>query len=298
MVATAVISASALVAMPNIAAADTGDTVSASEIASALGNTDRKNGSLVEEPVPSKTDADSAAVVSQNGTSIEVPKDPENGVSLQGDGAPEISISLPEADASKDAVKLADGTVAYPGTNSAQAVIPAKDGVQMLTTITNADAPTRYGYKVSVPGGGRVVVSPNNAGAVVLDGAGKPAAVVPAPWAKDTRGTAVPTHFETDGTTLTQVVQHASGSYGYPVVADPKYYSSKHGLLVQFSKKTTRDVLDVGGAVVTGALGLSGWIGAAVGATVWAVARTNRGKCLWLYRDWGSMYWYVWAERC
>jgi hypothetical protein len=299
MVASAVIATGALVALPSNAAADAGDTVSSSEIASALGSTDRLNGSLVEEPVPSSTDADSAAIATQDGTTVEVPKDPEDGVSLQSDGGPEISISLPNADESKDATRLRDGTVAYPGTDgSAQAVIPADGGVQMLTTIAEPTAPTRYDYKVDVPEGGRVEVSPGNAGAVVLDGDGKPVVLVPAPWAKDASGTAVPTHLETDGTTLTQVVEHNAGSYSYPVVADPKYYASKYGFLVQFSKKTTKDVLELGGGVVTGALGVSGWVGAALGVAVWTIARMNRGKCIWVYKDWGSLWWQAWAERC
>lgn len=222
MVASAVIATGALVALPSSAAADTGATVTSSEIAAALGSTDASNGGLVQEPVPSTTDADSAAIVRRENTTIEAPKDPEDGVSLQGDGAPSVTIDLPNADASKDAVRLKDGTVAYPGTDgSAQAVIPTDGGVQMLTTIANADAPTRYDYKVGVPDGGRVELLPDNAGAVVNDGNGNPVVVVPAVWAKDANGTAVPTHFETDGKTLTQVVNHTSGNYAYPVVADP-----------------------------------------------------------------------------
>ncbi|MDX2684102.1 hypothetical protein [Streptomyces scabiei] len=225
MVASAVIATGALVALPSNAAADTGDTVSSSEIAAALGSTDASNGALVEEPVPSKTDTDSAAVVSQSDMSIEVPKNPEDGVSLQSDGAPEVTIDLPNADASKDAVRLKDGTVAYPGTDgSAQAVVPAEGGVQMLTTIANSDAPTRFAYKVDVPDGGRVEVSPDNTQALVFDGQGNITVAVPAVWAKDANGTAVPTHFESDGKTLTQVVNHTSGNYAYPVVADPFWF--------------------------------------------------------------------------
>jgi len=273
MVASAVIAAGALVALPGSAAADSGGTVSSSEIASALTGTDRQNGSLVAEPVPSKTDTDSAAVVKQDGNVFEVPKNPEDGVSLQSDGTPEVSISLPNAEASGDAKRLKDGTVAYPGTDgSAQAVIPTDGGVQMLTTIADKSAPTRYDYKVEVPEGGKVELLPDNAGAVVLDGDGNPVIVVPAPWAKDANGTAVPTRFETDGTTLTQVVEHTSGSYSYPVVADPFFKSliNAIGGCVGWASigqgSATALAKRIGRIVVTKFIPFIGWASCAVGA--------------------------------
>lgn len=44
---------------------------------------------------------------------------------------------------------------------------------------------------------------------------------IPEPWAKDARGTSVPTHFEIRAGNLVQIVEHKSGDYKYPVVADP-----------------------------------------------------------------------------
>jgi len=41
------------------------------------------------------------------------------------------------------------------------------------------------------------------------------------PWARDANGAEVPTHFEIAGTTLTQIIDHRSGPYAYPIVADP-----------------------------------------------------------------------------
>lgn len=44
--------------------------------------------------------------------------------------------------------------------------------------------------------------------------------VAPA-WAVDASGRRVPTRFQLDGDTLIQVVEHASGEFNYPIVADP-----------------------------------------------------------------------------
>lgn len=47
--------------------------------------------------------------------------------------------------------------------------------------------------------------------------------MIDASWALDANGKPVPTHYEVNGTTLTQVVEHAAGT-AYPVVADPSYW--------------------------------------------------------------------------
>jgi len=44
---------------------------------------------------------------------------------------------------------------------------------------------------------------------------------IAAPWAYDATGASVPTHFEVDGSTVTQVIEHQGGDFTYPIVADP-----------------------------------------------------------------------------
>lgn len=42
-------------------------------------------------------------------------------------------------------------------------------------------------------------------------------------WATDANGNDVPTRYELNGSTLTQIVDHQSADVAYPVVADPAY---------------------------------------------------------------------------
>ena len=54
------------------------------------------------------------------------------------------------------------------------------------------------------------------------DGSGTELATVAAPWATDAVGRAIPTHFESDGAQISQVVDLAAVTdIEYPVVADP-----------------------------------------------------------------------------
>ena len=43
----------------------------------------------------------------------------------------------------------------------------------------------------------------------------------PPAWAFDAAGRPVPTWYEWDGESLTQIVEHRAGGYAYPIVADP-----------------------------------------------------------------------------
>jgi hypothetical protein len=96
-------------------------------------------------------------------------------------------------------------------------VVTNDGSLQVNTVIANAEAPIRYDYGLTIPEGGRIV--PAGEAFFVLNADGEPVTVIKAPWAKDANGEDVPTHFELDGTTLTQVVEFSSAS-AFPVVAD------------------------------------------------------------------------------
>lgn len=220
VVTSAAVLATSLTITAGTASAD--DIVTSSEVAVALNSVDSQStNNLVAEPAPASTDADSAAVVSQEGMTTEVPKDPSEGVSVQTEGVSEpITIDLPGADEANNGQQLSNGAVAYPSDNgSASAVVATEVGPQMLITIANPEAPTRYDFTVTGPQGSKVELT-EDGGAVVLNDSGETVLTVPAPWARDAAEVPVPTHFETDGTTLVQVVEH-SENFAYPIVADP-----------------------------------------------------------------------------
>lgn len=196
---------------------------SSSKIENVLEKANRKNNGLIKRAAKSKNDKDSVAIVKNSDSLVDVPKDPEDKISIKLNNSPEIHIGLPNADSAKNASKLPNGTVVFPDNHgSANAVIPTNDGVQMITTISDKSASTRYTYPIEVPSGGEVIIVEN--GAAVLDGKGSPMLVVSSPWAKDAKGADVPTWFETDGSSLTQVIDHKSDDFAYPITADPSFW--------------------------------------------------------------------------
>lgn len=114
-----------------------------------------------------------------------------------------------------------DGTSVYETKQNYSVVpLPYKDGsIQLINVIADSAAPERYDYDFSstTP----VSITLKDGVAVILDVNGDFIGGVTTPWAYDARGVAVPTHFEIAGSTLIQVVEHSSGSYTYPISADP-----------------------------------------------------------------------------
>ena len=73
------------------------------------------------------------------------------------------------------------------------------------------------GYELSL-----IHISEHCEGGLILsDAAGQQLGQVAPPWAVDAAGNDVATHFEVDGTIVTQIVEHNVPGVTYPVVADP-----------------------------------------------------------------------------
>lgn len=154
---------------------------------------------------------------------VTVPDNLSDGVTMTGEDGQVLKIELPHAATAGAATALTDGTVTYPGESSANSIIVSDLAVQMLTTITSADAPRDYAYEVTLGEGQTLALIDD--GAAILNADGSSAIVVGDAWAVDAQGANVPTSYSIDGSTLTQAVDHATRDVTYPVVADPIWFA-------------------------------------------------------------------------
>lgn len=161
-------------------------------------------------------------------------------------------------------------------------------GARISTVIRDSDAPLRYSFPIS--GGSPVIDSDGSVSlevtsgesTLILDG------VVKAPWAYDAEGSPVPTHFEVDGESLVQVVDHTAREFVYPVVADPEWGWEGVILWAYLNKQETRDVAagDVAPVVCAPLLAVAGPVLAALCAantaaiTIKASQAVDRGICI------------------
>lgn len=141
----------------------------------------------------------------------------------------------------EDLVPGDEGTSLFEGTDKgyAVAVQATEGGVRSLVHINSAWASERYEF----PLGGDVASLRLTPGGRVeaLDAQGRTIATASAPWAIDAKGTAVPTRYEINGTTLIQVVEHRGEGYAYGIVADPGwlFYSKCSLAIAQFIAENT-----------------------------------------------------------
>ncbi len=191
----------------------------AGSVESSLNRVESLDSTLLLEP--RGTDAASVIGVSAqlgSGT-VQVPSDLTEGVQIISENDKSVIVSLPFDEDADNAVALDNGAIAFPGKDSSNAVIVSEVGVQMLTTIENKSAPTRFDYEVGLEEGQKLTFL--NGDVVILNADGSVELSVAPAWAVDANGSAIPTAYEIDGSTLTQVVNHVDASTAYPVVADP-----------------------------------------------------------------------------
>ena len=156
---------------------------------------------------------------------------------------------------------------------------------------------------------GSLVVD-SDGGVVALDGSGQVVAAVDAPWARDANGTEVPTRFVVEGSTLTQVVDHATASFAYPITADPAVWSW-WGVTYYLNKRETGLVV-LGMIPSTVLVSIPHWATRGVGWLLFSAASYAQvaqwwGACLavsvnWVarspYNQLGTRVWHYYGGYC
>lgn len=183
------------------------------------------------------TDVDAAVVIDD--LEIGFSGDAKNGVSVTTPGFGELAVGLPFADTA-DGGEIFDGSLVYENNNGSTTTPLVQDdgSVQILTTITDANAPTEYRYTIDLAPGATLLAAADG-GVAILDKGGDAIGFIAPPWALDANGAVVPTHYEIDGGTLVQVVSHLTSDTVYPVIADPKI-SFGWKIYYKYSKSETK----------------------------------------------------------
>ena len=142
--------------------------------------------------------------------------DTGSGVSVGGTGLSGVRMVVPRSELSS---QTADAVVANTAGESqlvVQQVGPG--GVRASIAIDGPDAPERYAFKFE--GASELRITDGGTVQVITED-GTVDSVVEAAWARDAQGRPVPTHYEVQGSTLVQVVNHRGGEFGYGITADP-----------------------------------------------------------------------------
>jgi sugar lactone lactonase YvrE len=150
---------------------------------------------------------------------VGIPQQLGEGVEIPSSG---VKIKLEGAPADRVPSTVEDSVAVYPevATDSSFAVAPTPSGLETMTLLQSADAPTSQTFHLVLPSGASLV-STTAGGAEVLKG-GKPIMGVMPPSAVDANGKEVPVDLEVSGDSLSLHVSPSEGAV-YPILVDPVY---------------------------------------------------------------------------
>lgn len=199
------------------------------------------------------------AVVVDGDQSVSIPKEGARDVLVDLGSGLTIPLGLPAEAADSAAAVADDGTVVYQATASVDVAVQAiGSAVRLMTVLRDSSAPTEYAYTVGdyeprAKADGSITLTVTTAEFTAEIGRFEP------PWAVDSAGTPVPTRYLVRGSTIIQEVDHESGQYAYPLVADPQYGYGRY-FYIFFNRAETATIATMGwgATVLTAACGFAG----------------------------------------
>ncbi len=147
----------------------------------------------------------------------------EEGVELS-----EAEVGISQADAAASAGRLMGDKNLFFGEVAPDTdllVSPKSTGVELFDVLRSADSPESIRFDIEMPDGAELRAGPGGS-AEVVDEAGEPSVVIPAPWARDAQGTAVPVEMQVEGNSLILNVAHRQEDFAYPILVDPTMYQN------------------------------------------------------------------------
>lgn len=217
------------------------------------------------------------AVVTEADRTVTLPGDGSGDVVIDTGAGFTVPMGLP-TQAEGSAAHLADdGTVVYETTASVDVAVQVLDrGVRVATVLADSSAPTEYVYSF-----GDFTPRANADGSVTLTLTSPEFTAevgrIEVPWAVDSTGASVPTRYVVKGNAVVQEVDHTSGEYSYPIVADPQYgYGLYFYVFFNRAETATIATMGWGAAILATACGFAGTAvagpaGAAVGVAACGV---------------------------
>lgn len=159
---------------------------------------------------------------------------------------------------------------------------PTAGGLRALITIDSSLAPERYAFPIS--GSAARLAAVGEGSVIAYDAGGAAIATLAPAWARDATGRAVPTHYELDGTTVAQVVEHRGGGFTYGITADP-WWNPLSWDWEKIGRAAVSGLTSCAGGALKGALGIGG------GVVAVNVVKTGAGT--FMVRAAGGPYVYV-----
>lgn len=157
---------------------------------------------------------------------VELPLNKKDNIIING-GSEKIEMAV--SSVGNDQGVVEDNTVFYNGKEASVGVQALENGARQVIILKNEKAPLRYDFTYKLENKSYLKFAQLEDGTqdgsiIIYNKQDEPIGMIDPPWAKDNNGMPVNTHYEINGTTLTQVIEPTTVT-AYPVIADPSVYS-------------------------------------------------------------------------
>lgn len=210
-----------------------------SNLISAAGvSTDKSRAEILSQSIEEKTGASDVIKSNLNediytdNTSIDLPNNGNDNVKISDleNKKDSFEIILPKEAKNSTPKTSANGTIVYNNevnSNANVALQPTNDGIRSLVIINNLSASKEYTFGFNLPKGSRLITAKEYLGAeydtkevYVVNEDNIITSIISPPWAKDAKGSKVPTSYRVEGNKIIQVVEFTKNNV-FPIVADP-----------------------------------------------------------------------------
>lgn len=198
-----------------------------------------------KEPVDLQLEVAGSALEPANPlVQVQIPDDLAEGIDLPESG---VTIDIPGT-AVRSASIVSDAAAFYPNTadDSDVTILPTPTGVETLTQLRSAAAPTTQRFELTMPPGATLKGTRDGGAVIVREG--EPLIIIHAPTAVDANGDAVPVTMEPSGDALTLRADPPEDA-AYPILVDPLFESyswmntnTTTGIYSDWRSKTTNEV--------------------------------------------------------
>lgn len=170
-------------------------------------------------------------IVNENDMAVTIPKDVSKCILVE-DNESDVTINLAIEGSNFSEPEVIDDTVVYEAKvdDSLLGIDVLDGGIRQTFVLENEDAEKEFTVKYNASNIGYMNFAYDENGktdgsVLIYDKNGEIITGISVPWAKDKNGNNVNTHYEINGTQLTQVIEPNINNE-YPIVADPLTYTS------------------------------------------------------------------------
>jgi len=257
-------------------------TIASSGVANASEDPTEAAADLVQSAIASVPvqAVDSAALKAD----VSVPSDSTQAIVVDVSDGTQLNFTLPLEVATVDGELANDGSTVYHGIGESAdvSVQPLTNGVRVSTILDDSSAGSEFSYplqdgvapEVNTDGTISLFQSINGVDPETgeLVSASVEVAVIQQPWAVDSQGDNVPTHYILTDDAVVQVLDLSASDISYPVVADPTFTTiNPFQSRIRWNRAETATIAS-GGWGATGLTAVCGLAGAAVGGPAGAAA--------------------------